>query len=607
MTEVDTILEAAPPTVGAMLRWRIAQTPDKEAFRYPDPEWVSITWAETGRRVDDLAAGLLALGLRTEERVAIVSNTRIEWVLADFAINSAGGATTTIYPNTQGEDFAHIVTDSGSVLLIAENAEQVAKLDADPQAAGQVRHVIVLDGAGDGERVLSWEQLIDKGRALLASDPEAVDRAVAETSGDGLATLIYTSGTTGLPKGVELTHGGWVYEGFAVGSCHIIEADSLQYLWLPLSHVFGKALLACQLAIGFASAVDGRIDKIVPGLGSVHPSFMCGAPRIFEKVRAAVMLASPQGGMKGRIARWAFAVGRASREYRLAGEPMPASMRLAYSIADRLVFSKLKERVGGNIEFFISGSAKLSAQVQAWYYSAGLLVVEGYGLTETSAVSAVNLPATPRFGTVGPALPGTRIRIADDGEVLISGPGVMRGYHNDPERTAEVLVDGWFHTGDIGKLDADGYLTITDRKKDLMKTSGGKYVAPAKVESVIAATIPYVSQVVVVGDGRKYISALLTMDADNLAKWAARKGMADVDYAEVTQSPELRTTIERFMGLANAKLERWETVKKFTILPSEFSVDDGGVTPNMKIRRRFVTQRYADVVESMYEPEPDER
>ena len=286
---------------------------------------------------------------------------------------------------------------------------------------------------------------------------------------------------------------------------------------------------------------------------------------------------------------------------------MPASMRLAYSIADRLVFSKLKERVGGNIEFFISGSAKLSAQVQAWYYSAGLLVVEGYGLTETSAVSAVNLPATPRFGTVGPALPGTRIRIADDGEVLISGPGVMRGYHNDPERTAEVLVDGWFHTGDIGKLDADGYLTITDRKKDLMKTSGGKYVAPAKVESVIAATIPYVSQVVVVGDGRKYISALLTMDADNLAKWAARKGMADVDYAEVTQSPELRTTIERFMGLANAKLERWETVKKFTILPSEFSVDDGGVTPNMKIRRRFVTQRYADVVESMYEPEPDER
>ena len=201
----------------------------------------------------------------------------------------------------------------------------------------------------------------------------------------------------------------------------------------------------------------------------------------------------------------------------------------AYSIADRLVFSKLKERVGGNIEFFISGSAKLSAQVQAWYYSAGLLVVEGYGLTETSAVSAVNLPATPRFGTVGPALPGTRIRIADDGEVLISGPGVMRGYHNDPERTAEVLVDGWFHTGDIGKLDADGYLTITDRKKDLMKTSGGKYVAPAKVESVIAATIPYVSQVVVVGDGRKYISALLTMDADNLAKWAARKGMADVD------------------------------------------------------------------------------
>jgi long-chain acyl-CoA synthetase len=216
----------------------------------------------------------------------------------------------------------------------------------------------------------------------------------------------------------------------------------------------------------------------------------------------------------------------------------------------------------------------------------------------------VNLPLPVRFGTVGPALPGTELKIAADGEILIKGPAVMRGYHNDPERTAEVLVDGWFHSGDIGKLDADGFLTITDRKKDLMKTSGGKYVAPAKVEGVIAATVPYVSQVVAVGDGRKYISALLTMDRDNLAKWAARHNMADRDYAEITQSPELRRTIERFMNSANARLERWETVKRFAILPSELSVDDGGVTPNMKIRRKVVTDRYADVVESLYEADP---
>lgn len=599
MTDFDEILKAAPPTVGAMLRWRIEQSPAREAFRYPDADdnWVSIDWTETGRRVNDIAAGLIALGLELEQRVAIVANTRIEWILADFAINAAGGATTTIYPNTQGEDFAHILTDSGSVILVAENSEQLAKLDA----ALQVRHVVLIDGEGDGERVLSWRQLIELGKERLAVDPEAVDRTIAAATPMGLATLIYTSGTTGLPKGVELTHHGWIYVGLAIDFLEIIKDGSVQYLWLPLSHVFGKTLLACQVAIGFTSAVDGRIDRIVQGLGEVHPDFMCGAPRIFEKVRSAVMLASPRGAIKGRIARWAFAVGRSSREYRLAGKPLPMAMRVAYSVADRLVFSKLKERMGGNIDFFISGSAKLSAQVQAWYYSAGLLLVEGYGLTETSAVVTVNHPVTPRFGTVGPALPGTQLKIADDGEILAKGPGLMRGYHNDPELTAEVFADGWFHTGDIGKLDADGYLTITDRKKDLMKTSGGKYVAPTKVEGVISATIPYVSQVVAVGDGRKYIAALLTMDRDNLAKWALRHGMPDLDYTELTRTPELRTTIERFMRAANAKLERWETVKKFAILDAEFSVDDGGITPNMKIRRRVVAEQYADIVESLYE------
>jgi long-chain acyl-CoA synthetase len=603
--DVDALVAAAPQSVGALFRWRVAQTPAKEAFRYPDAQdnWVSLDWTRTRERVDELAAGLLALGLAREERVAIVSSTRIEWILADYAINCAGGATTTIYPNTQGADFSHIVVDSGSVVLVAENEEQLAKLEASPEARAQVRAVILFDGAGDGERVLGFEQLAERGRALLETDPGAVDRAIASVAIDDLATLIYTSGTTGQAKGVELAHRCWIYQAVVLRELELIRPSALQYLWLPLSHVFGKDLLTIQLGIGFSTAVDGRVDHIVSGLGEVHPDFMCGAPRIFEKVRAAVMLASPQGGVKGRIARWAFAVGRATREYRLADKPLPPAMRLAYTVADHLVFSKLKDRVGGNIDFFVSGSAKLSAQVQAWFYSAGLVVVEGYGLTETGAVSCVNLPLPVRFGTVGPALPGTELRIANDGEILVKGPAVMRGYHNDPERTAEVLVDGWFHTGDIGRLDADGFLTITDRKKDLMKTSGGKYVAPAKVEGVIAATVPYVSQAVAVGDGRKYISALLTMDRDNLAKWAARHNMADRDYAEITQSPELRKTIERFMNAANGKLERWETVKRFAILPSEFSVDDGGVTPNMKIRRKVVTDRYAEVVGSLYDDE----
>lgn len=601
MTTAEEILAGKPETVGGMFAWRVEQTPEKEAFRYLDASqnWVSLSYRETQRRVERLGAGLLSLGLGYEQRVAIAASTRIEWVLIDLAINVVGGATTTIYPNTQAEDFQHILRDSGAVILIAENAEQAEKL-VDSDVRAQVHHVVLFDGSGDGDTVLSWDELDARGTALLAEQPDAVSSAAAAVTGDTLSTLIYTSGTTGLPKGVELIHRSWVYEAFAVDSLNILDADNLQYLWLPLSHVFGKALLACQLAIGFASAVDGRVDKIVPNLGAVQPDFMCGAPRIFEKVRSAVLLASPSGGLKSWIARWAFAVGRASRSYRLAGRPLPAAMNLAYTIADRLVFSKLKERMGGRVQFFISGSAKLSSQVQAWFYSAGLIVVEGYGLTETSAVTCVNLPSAPRFGTVGPAIPGTEVKIADDGEVLVRGPGVMRGYHNDPEKTAEVLKDGWFHTGDIGKLDADGYLTITDRKKDLMKTSGGKYVAPSKVESVIAATIPYVSQVVAVGDGRKYISALLTMDRDNLKKWADSHGKGDLDYTALTQLPELRETIQGYVDQANAKLERWETVKKFAILPQEFSVDDGGVTPNMKIRRAAVTARFADLVQGLY-------
>jgi len=606
MTTAEEILAGKPATVAEMFAWRVRQTPDKEAFRYLDTNenWVSINYRETERRVERLAAGLLAIGLGYEERVAIASNTRIEWVLVDFAINVAGGATTTIYPNTQSDDFQHILRDSEAVVLIAENAEQAAKV-ADQDLLDQVHHIVLIDGEGDGERVLSWAQLNERGAALLTDDADALKTARERVTADSLSTLIYTSGTTGQPKGVELLQRSWVYTAFSVDTLDIINANSLQYLWLPLSHVFGKTLLSCQLAIGFASAVDGRIDRIVPNLGAVKPDFMCGAPRIFEKVRSAVLLAAPSGGIKGRIARWAFAVGRASREYRLAGKPLPTAMGVAYKVADRLVFSKLKERMGGNIDFFISGSAKLSSQVQAWFYSAGLLVVEGYGLTETSAVSCVNLPRAPRFGTVGPAIPGTDIKIAEDGEVLIKGPGVMRGYHNDPEKTAEVMIDGWFHTGDIGKLDADGYLTITDRKKDLMKTSGGKYVAPAKVESVIAATIPYVSQVVAVGDGQKYISALLTMDRDHLKKWADKNGLGGVEYSELTQTPQLREMIGGYVDQANEKLERWETVKKFAILPQEFSVDDGGVTPNMKIRRAAVAARFSDVVEGLY-PDAEE-
>ncbi len=603
MTDIQTLLDNRPPTIGAMFLERVRLSGGKEAYRYPDANdaWVSLTWAQTKDAVWEVAAGLLALGLQPEERVAIASSTRIEWVLADLGVNCAGGATTTVYPNTQGPEFRHIVTHSASRYFIAENVEQADKLGLVEQDA--VRHVILLDGSReDGGRTLTMAQLRERGRAHLAEHPDAVDAATAAARPESLATLIYTSGTTGLPKGVELLHSNWTYEGVAVDSLNIIGPDSLQYFWLPLSHVFGKAVLMIQLRIGFASVIDGRLDRIVPGLGATNPTFMCGAPRIFEKVRNAVKAGSATG-LKGRIARWAFAVGRDSRPYRLEGRPMPGGLALQYRIADRLVFSKLQHKMGGNIDFFISGAAKLSAQVQEWFYSAGIVVVEGYGATETSAVATVNVPRTPRFGTVGPALPGTEIRIADDGEVLIKGPGIMRGYHDDPERTAEVLIDGWYHTGDIGTLDADGYLRITDRKRDLMKTSGGKYVAPQRVEGAITANIPYVSQAVAVGDGRKYVSALLTLDPAAVESWGKRHGHEGLSYAELTQLPDMRVTIDRFLARANSRLERWETVKRYAILDHELTVEEGGVTANMKLRRDTIARTYADTVDSLYDSE----
>lgn len=595
-------------SVGDMFRTRVADTPEVLAFMEPDRSdgpntWTKYTWAQTREHVDILAAGLLARGLGHEERVGLISSTRLEWIFLDLAIACAAGATTTVYPNTAAGDVSYILEHSGSVIVVAENAEQLAKVTGDEKLDDQVHTIIVLDADGvqETDRIISYASLRAQGREALAATPAMVDEAIASTHHDSLSTLIYTSGTTGKPKGVRLNHASWVYEGAGTKHWDLLTPDDLQYLWLPLSHVFGKALLAVQLAYGFGSAVDGRIDRIVAGLGEVKPTFMCGAPRIFEKVRAAVMTGNT--GLKGRIARWAFSVGAKTRPYRLEGRELPKLLAIQYGVADKLVFSKLKERLGGRIRFMISGSAKLSAQVQAWFYSADILIVEGYGATETSAIAFLNLPTDPQFGTVGKALPGIETKLADDHEVLVRGPIVTSGYHNLDDVTEAALVDGWYHTGDIGSFDAAGNLSITDRKKDLFKTSGGKYIAPQKVEGALTANIPYVSQAVAVGDGRKYCSALLVLDPPLLEKWAEKRSLTHLSYAELTQLPEIRESIGRQIDKANARLERWETVKRFAILDHELTVANEGVTPNMKIRRSAVSKRYSDTIESMYDKE----
>ena len=605
----EELLEKAADNVGHMFRRRVEATPDHEAFLDPDRAaegpntWQPYTWRQSQVVVDRLAAGLLSRGLKYEERVAIASSTRLEWIFVDLAIACAAGATTTIYPNTAREEFDYILTDSGSVVLFAEDKGQLDKALGHDVLDAQLHTIVLIDpdGVELNDRVISYRQLLDAGEAHLAEQPTAVDDAIASTSRETLSTLIYTSGTTGTPKGVRLNHISWVYEGIATKHLDVIEHTDLQNHWLPLSHVFGKALIACQLEYGFTSAVDGRIDRIVDGLGEVRPTFMCGAPRIFEKVRGAVMTGSK--GVKARIARWAFAVGRDAVPYLSKGQELPRRLAIQHRLADRLVYSKLKEKLGGRIKFMISGSAKLSPQIQAWFFGAGIVIVEGYGSTETSAIACFDLP-NPTLGTVGPPLPGIEFKIADDGEVLINGPIITPGYHNLPERTAEVLQDGWYATGDIGHLTDEGKLVITERKKDLFKTSGGKYVAPQKVEAAITANIPYISQAIAVGDGRKYCSALVVLDPQLLEKWAQKRGLEGLSYADLTQRSEIHASVEKQMEKANAKLERWETVKKFTILDHELTVENEGVTANMKIRRSIVTGKYQDLVDAMY-PEED--
>ncbi len=589
------------PSFARLFLDRVDATPNKTAFLAPMPTggWRELTWKQTKERVLDLAAGLVSLGVGIEDRVAIASSTRLEWVLADFAVTCAGGATTTVYPSTTAGDVAYILSDSGSRVVFAEDDGQVEKVKS--ANISDLLAIVTFDGAADGESVLSLDQLAERGRALLAEKPDTITDVVAQLTPDHLATLIYTSGTTGRPKGVRLVHDNWTFEGASVDSIKILTADDMHYLWLPLSHVFGKVLLGIQLTVGFPTAVDGNLDKIVENLAAIKPTFMAGAPRIFEKVRARVMLtASAGGGIKAKIFDWGFATGLKVSRLRQNGGKVPAHVGIQYKIADKLVFGKIRAVVGGRIRFFVSGSAPLSREVAEWFDAAGMQILEGYGLTESSAASCVNMPFDYRIGTVGPPIPGMEAIIAADGEILLRGPGVMRGYHNMTEETEEVLTaDGWFHTGDIGEL-VDGYLKVTDRKKDLIKTSGGKYVAPQKIETVFKAVSPYASQILVHGEGRKFVSALITLDEDTIGEWAQANGLGGRSMEELSTDPAVRAMMSGYVDELNSKLERWETIKKFVILPRDLSVDDGELTPSMKVRRRAVEKMYKSELDALY-------
>ena len=596
---VDNLL----PSVAVQFWERVQKSPEREAFRYPRAEgWESVTWGQAGDRVRSLAAGLLSLGLESEQRAGIVSGTRYEWILADLAIMCAAGATTTVYPTTNSSDTGYILGDSECRVVFAEDDDQVAKLRENKAELPHLSKVITFDGTGDGDWVITLDELAALGDAHLAQHPGAIEEVAASITPDQLATLIYTSGTTGRPKGVRLVHRSWVYEGEAINAQGILSEDDLEFRWLPMAHSFGKVLMSTQMACGFAAAIDGRVEKIVENLGVVKPTFMGAAPRIFEKAHGRIVtMTAAEGGAKEKIFTKAFQVGLEVERRKREGQSVPLPLKAQHALFDRLVFSKIRDRFGGRVRFFISGAAALNRDIAEWFGAAGIKILEGYGLTESSAGSFVNHPDDNRFGTVGPVVPGSQVKLGDGDEVLIKGPGIMEGYHNLPEETAKALTpDGWLRTGDKGSLDADGYLTITGRLKELFKTSGGKYVAPPAIESKFKAVCPYASQFVVFGEERSYCVALVTLDPDAMTGWAAHNGMEGASYTEIVRSDAAQEMVAGYIEQMNAQLNRWETIKKWRVLDHDLSIDSGEMTPSMKVKRNVVQSNHQDLIEEMY-------
>lgn len=558
---------------------------------------------DKARRI--LASGLVDLGLESRERVNILANTSYEWMLADLAIESAGGETVPIYPSLLPGEVEYIVGDCEAAMVFVENAEQLAKLTKAKDSLTKVRKVIVMsDEVDDSDWTIKWSEVLHRGESKLSETEKIIRDRTDELGSDDVLTIIYTSGTTGKPKGVVLPHSAMLYEIEAVKKANIVREDDVEFLFLPMAHVFAKVLQAAWFGMGHEMAIDADVKKVADNLQEVRPTVVASVPRIFEKVYATVVgqgLESP--GLKGKLFSWAVDLNNQYATLMIEKKPIPFGLDVQLTLAKKLVFSKihdrLMERFGGRIRFFVSGGAPMPKKMAYFFQNAGITILEGYGLTETSAATCVNRPEQNKIGTVGKPLDGTEVKIAEDGEVLIRGPGVMREYWRREEATKEVFTpDGWFMTGDIGEIDRDGFLSITDRKKDIIVTAGGKNVAPQNVESLVKTASPLISHVVVLGDKRKFLSALIVLDVEAAKKLGRERGIGE-DYAEICRSEEARQAVQETIDAVNAQLASYETIKKFSIIDKDFEVGDE-LTPSLKVKRKVVSKKYEDVLDSFY-------
>ncbi|HET8577071.1 MAG TPA: long-chain fatty acid--CoA ligase [Methylomirabilota bacterium] len=569
-----------------------------------DGTWRTLTWRQVGDTVSELATGLIALGRRKGEAVGILSASRAEWVQADFAIFSAGCVTIPIYPTYPPDLIQYIVNDAGVKTLIVEDPAQLAKaLEVQGKMEGLEQIVVIqgYEGKEPSPRIFTWEALRRVGRENRDKLKSELAGRVADTRSDDIATIVYTSGTTGPPKGVVQTHGNHLAALDSAAQTTTIREADVHLLFLPLAHSFARLESFIGIHRGLTTAFAENIDKLRENLPETRPHFICSVPRVFEKVYAGALAKAESGSpLKKKIFYWAIGVGKQVSRLKQAGQPVPTGLAMKYRVAHKLVFSKMHAALGGRLRFAVSGGAPLSREIAEFFHAAGILVLEGYGLTETCPVLTNNREDRFKFGSVGLPLPGVELKIAPDGEILGRGKNIAKGYFKKPEATAEVfLPDGWFATGDIGRIDEDGFLFITDRKKDLIVTAGGMNIAPQNIENLLKGD-PFISQAMVHGDKRPYPVALITLNADELAKFAKEQGILVTDPAALTKHPKVVERVSRIVEHKNTELQSYAKVKKFAILPNDFSVDNGLLTPTLKVKRKVITEMHREVLDSLY-------
>lgn len=542
---------------------------------------------EYRQMVARFAAGLHDLGVRPGDRVALIAYNSLTWSATDYAVLALGAVLVPLYTTLPARAVEYILNDSGAVAVIVENEEQLAKIRS--IRVPSLRHVIAI--RGDAKK---WSEVSGG-----LSEEELRARA-SQIRPDQMATLIYTSGTTGVPKGVMLSHHNLV-SNIQSSSVYLdMRDDDIVLSFLPLSHVFERIVDYVTFRVGATIAYATSMDDVAKNMLEVRPTIVAGVPRFYEKIYARLMEAVRQMPPKRqKMFQWAVEVGREYSRTWLQGEPIPLSLAFKYSMADFLVLRKIRARTGGRIRYFVSGGAALSREIAEFFYACGFRILEGYGLTETSPVVTVNPPTRPKLGTVGKVIPGVEVRIAQDGEILVRGPNVMMGYYNRPQETAETIKEGWLHTGDIGEFDDEGYLKITDRKKDLFKTSGGKYVAPQAIENQLKLS-PLIANVVVIGAGRKFPACLIVPNLEHLSKVAREKGISFSGPEELLRHPEIHKMYDEVLHKVNDGLSQPERIKKWRLLTDDFTIERGEMTPTMKVRRRAVEERYKSLIDEIY-------